>query len=557
MGQVIDVPGYGPTEFPDGMTDAQIVAAIKFNPPPKQAPEPSLGTKAARIAGQVGQGFNEAAYNAVMALPDASAWISRKAGLVPEDTPRPSAALRGAGASTLGITKPVEFRPETEAERIAQSVGTAAGDVAGVLAPVGIAANAAKAGTATKGVLDALRSSPVQQTGFLAAGNAVGEATDNPLIGTATSLALPALTHGAVRAVRAAPAANTQEAERRGLLETGREIGAPLSAGKITGSSKLQTAESAMVNNPLPFIGGRTAGTEGANRDAWQKAILEKTGQVGETGATRNVTEAVENRLSQGFESITKGNTITVTPKFGTDLDGIKAEYRDRLFEDVRPGLMRRIDELRAGATTSAEPGAAVTLDGRTYQNIRSDLSRISGTAPKPADRQAARAMVDALDDMAGASLPRDVMGDWAQLRQQWRNLAAIKGAMKSANNDQTAIGNIPTAAFSRLSKGNPELERLGQYGAAMVGDKIPNSGTSSRLFGTAAVGLPGAIASGQVPMNTATMAAAAGLGTPYALDAMINNPLTRKLLLSRYRNAGESPINPGLFGALSVENAR
>jgi hypothetical protein len=35
MGQIIEVPGMGQVEFPDGMTDDQIVAAIKANPSPK------------------------------------------------------------------------------------------------------------------------------------------------------------------------------------------------------------------------------------------------------------------------------------------------------------------------------------------------------------------------------------------------------------------------------------------------------------------------------------------------------------------------------------------
>lgn len=41
MAQVIDVPGYGPTEFPDGMSDDDIVSAIKKNASPQQSKNPS------------------------------------------------------------------------------------------------------------------------------------------------------------------------------------------------------------------------------------------------------------------------------------------------------------------------------------------------------------------------------------------------------------------------------------------------------------------------------------------------------------------------------------
>lgn len=45
MPQVIDVPGQGQVEFPDGMTDDQIVSAIK------KLSAPSIGDRAARVAG--------------------------------------------------------------------------------------------------------------------------------------------------------------------------------------------------------------------------------------------------------------------------------------------------------------------------------------------------------------------------------------------------------------------------------------------------------------------------------------------------------------------------
>jgi hypothetical protein len=217
---------------------------------------------------------------------------------------------------------------------------------------------------------------------------------------------------------------------------------------------------------------------------------------------------------------------------------------------------MNRIDELRTSATALNQPGThAVTIDGRTYQNIRSDLSRIAGTATKPADRRAAGAMVTALDDMAEQSLPKDVMADWRQARQQWRNLLAIKGAVKGANNAETAVGNIPTAGFARRAQGNPDLERLGQFGNAMVGDKAANtSRTAHHNMVGHMLGGGAALYEGLQHAPGPTMYAAAAGAVPFGFDLAMNNPITRAALLARYRNATRSLAPPALYGALAAE---
>lgn len=104
MAQIIEVPGMGPVEFPDGMSDADIVAAIKKQPGAPSAPKqetPSdnvlrMGASALRglvtggpiglaagIAGegtrQLGQAYDRAAYNVGGNVTD----VATRAGLPP------------------------------------------------------------------------------------------------------------------------------------------------------------------------------------------------------------------------------------------------------------------------------------------------------------------------------------------------------------------------------------------------------------------------------------------------------------------------------------------
>lgn len=67
MGQVIDVPGHGPTEFPDDMTDEQIVAAIKKNSMGKRRSIPGdmgAALSAAEAFGALNKLLEDVAYSA-------------------------------------------------------------------------------------------------------------------------------------------------------------------------------------------------------------------------------------------------------------------------------------------------------------------------------------------------------------------------------------------------------------------------------------------------------------------------------------------------------------
>lgn len=564
--------------------DAQ-TAANPFDQFDAPAPTPEKPVSVPRVLGQFAQGHNDAWANTLGLPVDLVNAGARAIGARTSDAPflgsqsfknifdvvatmpaRLRDSIEGKTLDPLTESRTARFDAANSTERLGNTIGSAVGSTASTVLPAGLVSRVAAAGSTPQIVADAMKANPVQQAAYTTAGNVVADQTDSPLAGAATTLALPLLTHGVQRTFSAAPAANTQEAERRALLEFGRQNNlGPLTAGKMTDSGKLQTYEGAINRLPIPFLGGRVKATEEAGRDAWQKALIEKAGITGETGATPQVIENGKADLSSRFNNLTANTTLNVTPKFGMDLAGIKSEYGDRLFEDIQPGLMRRIDELSKGPATLAQSGnPAVTLDGKTYQNIRSDLSRISGTASKPADRLAAGKMVEALDDMAEGSMPKAQMADWRQTRQQWRNLLAIENSVTGSNNAQTAVGNIPVARFGRESQGNPDIERFGQYGNKFVGEKMPYDTASRHASGnivhmlTGALGAVGGAAGahGHLPITPYTVGAAGAAAVPFAADLAMNNPFTRALLAARYRYPSNSIVNKGLVGTLAAQEA-
>ena len=138
MPQIIDVPGIGPTSFPDGMTDAQIVSAIQANAPkPTQAaPEPSL-------LSQIGEGAQNVAAGLFRGAGQIGATIlhpldseARKANL---DTQDQFWKERGRDPESMSYG----------AGKIGAEIAGTAG-IGGALAPVAEAANMAKLAAALR-----------------------------------------------------------------------------------------------------------------------------------------------------------------------------------------------------------------------------------------------------------------------------------------------------------------------------------------------------------------------------------------------------------------------
>lgn len=535
-------------DLPAGFEVDQLPAGFDVDqtaPAPAATPQSSFWSTAAQIP----QGINESLAGFVNLPGNTLAWLLKQAGLRDQNAPPPSETTRGALAPTFGITQPVDRIPAPGPETWANQVGRGIGDTAPALlaAPFALGGAAPSVGRSVAGVLSAR---PALQAGISAGSNVITNETQDqlpewarPYYSMAVPFALGGVTHMGQRTFSAAPPPSTSEAARRELLDYGRSIGGEATAGKILGNEKLQTLESANSKLPLPFVGGRVTRTEMANRDAFQAEALRKAGDTtGATAAPPSVTQELRSKLGDKFEFLTKNNEWNLGEEFKSDIAKAQASFSDQLEAQMPRDIKAQLKEM-----AEAPPDAIIT--GRAYQNIRSKLSAMLLNA-HGTDKEAIGGMIDALDNSAERALPKETMDDFRQVRQQWRNLMAITKAVGSANNPQTAIGNIPTAAYARAAKGNPDIEKLGRYGAAMVGDKVPNSGTPQRLGVTH---LMGGLAGAYEGMQHAPMMTLGAIGAstlPFAFEGFMNNPAMRAGLLARYRHPSEAAVP---FGALGL----
>lgn len=114
MPQLIEVPGYGPVEFPDGMSDDDIVKAIKANELPA---EPS--TVPGAVGRAVRSGFGTQAIG--KPLQQLGFQLQQPTTVLPEGVPMPV-----AGYPEVGLGSPLMFSsPKVEIPAVAPKVGKA------------------------------------------------------------------------------------------------------------------------------------------------------------------------------------------------------------------------------------------------------------------------------------------------------------------------------------------------------------------------------------------------------------------------------------------------
>jgi len=118
--KVIEVPGQGPVEFPESMSDDQIVAAIKAN-----SPEPTLGQRAGRVAGLGARSLVRGATAIPTMMAEAVYQPAAAAGRAMGVPPIPGFELSPSAALEKTMTRAGLPQPESFGERLGTNIGSA------------------------------------------------------------------------------------------------------------------------------------------------------------------------------------------------------------------------------------------------------------------------------------------------------------------------------------------------------------------------------------------------------------------------------------------------
>jgi len=551
-----------PDETPDDVMDRAVKRFLQENPikpaepaPVRQIEPPPPGFRDAaagtlRKAELASRGLTDSVLEGVGSLPDAAAWLFRQAGLPSTPPGFYSDTLKeGFNAAGRAVSAPLTAMfpdalkgEQTTADELVYGAGRGVGDAAKTLIPGALVSKAAPAGSLVQRSAQALTAQPVMQAASGAAGGAVGEVTDNPLLGAAAALAVPLIAATGGRAV--SPVRSRLTGEEARLAEVAAREGVPLTPAQKTGSKPLKTLES--VFGDLPFTSGPQAKVAASQQSAFNSAVLRRAGMEADNAAPE-VLSAARDRFGREFTKLTKATTVSLDDQFLGDLQGVVSTYGDNLDALKKPIFDKVVKDV---LDTNG------TLSGEVYQKTRSTLSRLAKSyrSSDPEFASATRGLRDALDDAAARALPEGVKPEWDDLRAQYGAFKAIERAMTNSTAAATA-GDIPPTQLSAAiraqdpsgyAQGRGQLNELARIGTAFVRDNVPNSGTSQRtaLMQLMQGGSPGALAaaygSGGDPLSMAAGAAATAFG-PRAVQMAYNSP------------AGQAYLNNEIAKALGL----
>jgi hypothetical protein len=539
---IIEVPGHGQVEFPDGMSDDEIVSAIKKSSM-AEPPKPSVSNLERFMQG-LKDPIDAGAQLLTKMLPEgivkagntANNWLADKTGLVgrlPEGGIDQQVKETGDKFKTDGVDwSRMAGNVLSPANLAIASKLPAAASLTGRVAQGAV-------GGAAMGAL-----TPV--TG--------GDFTEEKLgqIGTSAAFggALPAVTGGLSRLISPKASLNPELA----LLKS---EGVNPTLGQTLGG-RFNTVEEKLTS--VPILGDAISSARRKAQEQFNSAAINR--------ATSPIGEKVENIGQQGVkeagdllsgtyeQAISKLKYVKFDNNFATDLSQLKS-----MATGLEPKFERKFNELiktKLGSRTSPNG----SMFGDKYKNVMSDL----GDEARTFEGMSSSGAVDYADavkqlkNLMQIQISRGGNKEAAELNKAadkgWANIVRVEGASKSAMNSNgvftpaqlnMAVRQGDSSVRDRATaRGTALMQDLGNAGQNVIGNKVPNSFTTDRAL--MSLGSLGSYA-----VNPAIPAALVGGAAMYsplaqkALNAAITSrPQIAQSVAKRVRNSSPYLIPAG-----------
>jgi len=534
MPQLIDVPGHGVVEFPDGMSDNDITSAIKKNLP-SASPRPIDITSGYNPTLKVA-GFGDTGIH----IPDSVDNFLAGAGKAFSDVGTGVGQVTGLGNATSQDIAETRARDMPLMNTKAGMLGNLVGNTAITLPTMAIpGANTYIGAALIGGAIGAAQPTTGTVERFLNMGLGAGASVGGQALGSILG-----------RMVR--PVQSSLSPEESRLAQVALDNGIPLSAAELTNSKPLKIVNSVMENMPL------TAGSEATRRtgqqQAFNQAVLSRAG-INDNLATPDVLAAAKSNIGEKLGDYANNYGLDFAQGLSTKLDDIVKDAQSHLPPDQSNKLLGTINQMKGQFTALNDPAnpANSIMPGVAYQGWREPLRQLAKGAD--ATSMYYTKIRNAMDDAFWNQLPdtADAAG-LKTLRQQYANLKTVINSM-SGNSPSTLAGNVSPAQLGMaLSQGigkegkalgRGDLNDLVRAGNLFVRPQIPDSGTAQRqliqsLLTGGAGGLGGAGiagATGHDPIEGALYGAGitgAGLVAPRVIQSALNSPVTQKYLTSQ-----------------------
>lgn len=460
MAKRIEVPGMGVVEFPDDMSDDQIVAVLRQQTP-RQSPTPPNPSEG---IGPLQAGLIAAGRTTDKIVQGVRQVYNKATG---DDATLAKMADEEAEKDRL-------FKPLQQARPISTAIGGAAPMLA------------IPAGGATAGAFMARSAAAGAAPGLLSYGSAEDRLKAGA-IGGAGGAVGGAIGLGAARALKPAGAGAAGVSDD--ALAAAKRLGVKLSPGQRSQNPAMLNFENYLARSP--GSSGAMQARSAANQSAVNRAAAKSIGQGGDE-LTENLFATAKDGIGREFQRL---QDITA-PTVGDDFLGALAKIDA---DNIARGSFRSksVDTLVDKGIDLAAKGK---LTGKAYKEIRTVLTNDANAAFKSGDAtlgQALKTVRASLDEAAKASLSKADQKAWETTRAQW---AAYKSLTKSNIAEAGSVSPARLAAEVRrggdglrtgAKKG--ELADIARLGEAFKTVQNPNSGqlTQQMLYGNPLTGVP------------------------------------------------------------------
>lgn len=375
--------------------------------------------------------------------------------------------------------------------------------------------------------------------------NRVANAKTGGLYGGAIGLGTPLAISGVTNTVRRAVSPASTSPARQSLVNTLEREGVDVTAGQATGSDALRYAESE--------IGGAAA-RDLVERQGEQftRAALSRAG-VNADRATPDVIDNAFTRIGNQFDSLATRNTLKRDRKLQNDLVDTWRNYMSVTPPNARVPI---VADMMTDINNALKNGGS--LDGKTYQSLRSRLDRVARGSRDPELANTLRDIRSALDDgmerSIAATNPKD-LGGWRNARKEYRNMLVLEQAATGAGENAaaglispSALRNATVAKQGRrnYARGSGDFAELARAGEGVV-KPMPQSGTAPRTairnMGAALPALLGAGAGGAAGGGPGAMAGmVAGAALPAFAGRLMMTPAGQAYLKNQLLSGSISP---------------
>lgn len=542
MTQTVTVPGVGDLEFPDGMSQPEMAAAIQKNYPQIHAPQKlspaALAKKIkADVAAKDAPDARAARFQQIQAdnVAHMSTFdkVAAGAGKAIYDTGR------GIG-ELIGKVSTQDIAASRQADQALMATG--AGKVGNVLGYVGealpaaiLAPTAGLGAGAAIGTKMAVGGALGGAQGYAQPYASTGEHVVNTLAGAGLGAIIPGTGAAVGKVVNglATPEARALAAE-----------GVRLTPGQMIGGH-VKRAEDALTS--VPIVGGAIRAAQQRSLESFDRAAVNRviaplgavlpdhvSGRAALIVAQKAVSDAYNSTLDQmkGKVDQTFANNIgQLWNKYGKNLP---AKEGDELGSYIQNDVLRKFDQ-------------AGNASGKIVHEIQSDLGAQASKLMR-SDDLGRRQLGQAVKDLQGhvkdmlkrnnsADLNRNLQNATNSFRQLVRvnkaagMIGAHDGIFTPAQLRSAVRATDSTRNKAAFTQGRAEMQDLAERAQGVLPSKIPDSGTAGRLMTAGALGT-GAVTGHIAPMVAAGAAA-------HAIYSPVGQSIIQRALMPR-----QSPVS-------------